>query len=63
MQALLRAEAPAWPIYRALATERFARTLVVRNIERAFYHQPILRTMCVRARDSSSATRPTSAIG
>jgi len=49
VQALLRAEAPAWPIYRALATERFARQLVVRNVKRAFYHQPILRTMCVQA--------------
>ncbi len=48
VQALLRAEAPAWPIYRALATERFARQLVVRNVKRAFYHQPILRTMCTR---------------
>ena len=49
VQTLLRAEAPAWPIYRALATERFARQLVVRNVKRAFYHQPILRTMCVQA--------------
>lgn len=49
LQALMRAEAPAWPIYRALATERFARQLVVRNVKRAFYHQPILRTMCVQA--------------
>ncbi|HWE29932.1 MAG TPA: acyltransferase, partial [Polyangia bacterium] len=49
VQALFRAELPAWPIYRLLATERFARQLVVRHALRAAYHQPILRTMCARA--------------
>ena len=48
LQALFRAEAPAWPIYRLLANERFARQLVVRHLQRALYHQPILRTLCVR---------------
>ncbi|HEX9101212.1 MAG TPA: acyltransferase [Polyangia bacterium] len=49
VQALFRAEAPAWPIYRALAAERFARQIVVRHLVRALYRQPILRTMCARA--------------
>jgi len=49
VQALFRAEAPAWPIYRVLAAERFARAVVVRHLVRALYHQPILRTMCACA--------------
>ena len=49
VQALFRAEMPAWPIYRALATERFARRMVLRHLVRATYHQPILRTMCAKA--------------
>jgi acetyltransferase-like isoleucine patch superfamily enzyme len=49
VQALFRAELPAWPIYRVLATERFARRVVLTNIVRATYHQPILRTMCAKA--------------
>jgi acetyltransferase-like isoleucine patch superfamily enzyme len=49
VQALFRAELPAWPIYRLLASERFARRLVLRHLVRATYHQPILRTMCVKA--------------
>jgi hypothetical protein len=32
-----------------LANERFARRIVLRNIVRAAYHQPILRTMCTKA--------------
>src|SRR5947207_14902330 len=50
VQALFRAEAPAWPIYRLLATERFFRRTLLRHVVRAAYHQPILRTMCARAR-------------
>src|SRR5262249_15631878 len=46
VQVLLRAEAPAWPIYRLLAAERVARIVVARNLVRAAYSQPILRTMC-----------------
>ncbi|MDB4971495.1 MAG: maa 2 [Myxococcales bacterium] len=49
VQALFRAELPAWPIYRALATERFFRRTLVRHVMRAAYHQPILRTMCAQA--------------
>jgi len=49
VQALFRAELPAWPIYRALASERFARQLVLPHLVRATYHQPILRTMCAKA--------------
>jgi acetyltransferase-like isoleucine patch superfamily enzyme len=49
VQALFRAELPAWPIYRLLASERFARRLVLRHLIRAMYHQPILRTMCATA--------------
>jgi acetyltransferase-like isoleucine patch superfamily enzyme len=49
MQALFRAEAPPWPIYRLLAAERFARRVALRNLVRALYSQPILRTMCTRA--------------
>ena len=49
VQALFRAELPAWPIYRLLANERFVRRMVLRHVARAAYHQPILRTMCARA--------------
>jgi acetyltransferase-like isoleucine patch superfamily enzyme len=49
VQALFRAELPAWPIYRLLANERFVRRVVLRHVVRAAYHQPILRTMCARA--------------
>ena len=48
VQALFRAEMPAWPIYHLLANERFARRMVLRHLVRATYHQPILRTMCTR---------------
>jgi acetyltransferase-like isoleucine patch superfamily enzyme len=51
VQSLFRAELPALPIYRLLANERFVRRVVLRNIVRAAYHQPILRTMCTRAGD------------
>lgn len=49
VKALFRAELPAWPIYRALATERFVRRVVLRHLVRAVYGQPILRTMCAAA--------------
>jgi acetyltransferase-like isoleucine patch superfamily enzyme len=49
VQALFRAELPAWPVYRVLANERFVRRMVLRHLVRATYHQPILRTMCTRA--------------
>src|SRR5579884_321447 len=49
VQALFRSELPAWPIYRLLANERFARRMLVRHVVRAAYSQPILRTMCTRA--------------
>lgn len=49
VQALLRAEAPPLPLYRLLAAERFARRVVLGNLVRATYHQPIFRTMCARA--------------
>jgi acetyltransferase-like isoleucine patch superfamily enzyme len=49
VQALFRAELPAWPIYRLLANERFVRRTILRHVVRAAYHQPILRTMCARA--------------
>ncbi|MGZ3438029.1 MAG: acyltransferase, partial [Polyangia bacterium] len=49
VQALFRAELPAWRIYRLLANERFVRRMVLRHALRAAYHQPILRTMCTRA--------------
>ena len=49
VQTLFRAELPAWPIYRVLANERFARRMILRHVVRATYHQPILRTMCARA--------------
>jgi acetyltransferase-like isoleucine patch superfamily enzyme len=51
VKALFHAELPPWPIYRLLANERFMRRVVLRNIVRATYHQPILRTMCTRAGD------------
>jgi hypothetical protein len=46
LQALWRVEAPAWPVYHALANERMLRHLVLRHLVRALYHQPILRKMC-----------------
>jgi acetyltransferase-like isoleucine patch superfamily enzyme len=49
VQALFRAELPAWPIYRLLANERFFRRMLVRHVVRAAYHQPILRTLCAKA--------------
>jgi acetyltransferase-like isoleucine patch superfamily enzyme len=49
VQALFTAELPAWPIYRVLATERFLRRVILRHLVRAAYHQPILRTMCIKA--------------
>ncbi len=49
LKSLLRAELPPWPIYRLLANERFVRRLLVAQLARAAYHQPILRAMCARA--------------
>jgi acetyltransferase-like isoleucine patch superfamily enzyme len=46
---LLRAEAPLTPVHRWLASERFVRRLFLRNAARAFYYQPLLRTLCRRA--------------
>ena len=39
VQALFSAELPAWPIYRLLATERFARMVIGRHLLRAAYHR------------------------
>ena len=49
VKTLFHAELPAWPIYRLLANERFIRKMVLSNVVRATYHQPILRTMCTSA--------------
>jgi acetyltransferase-like isoleucine patch superfamily enzyme len=51
VQAVFRAELPPSPVYKLLANERFFRRVVLRNVVRAVYHQPILRTMCASAGD------------
>src|SRR5262245_45060679 len=47
LKRLYRAEMPPTPLHRALAVERFWRRLLLRQLKRALYEQPILRTLCV----------------
>jgi acetyltransferase-like isoleucine patch superfamily enzyme len=49
VRTLLRAELPSSQWFKVLATERFFRRLLLRNVMRAVYHQPVFRAMCVEA--------------
>jgi UDP-3-O-[3-hydroxymyristoyl] glucosamine N-acyltransferase len=49
MEWLAHAELPVTPVHRLLASEWFFRRILLRNLRRAFYDQPVFRRMCRRA--------------